>query len=258
MVHDSRTVEVPQQTCLEQKKMIKLLESTHMTIGISLTSPSEQSKPTGNWKSNISNNLKAQLMEHLEYLFQKNFQALVPFLWWFKQWKLSYWKDPCGRSPCRTVSHGGAGEGCEESWPWGGGSSRDVMDQGTDCNPYSLFSCAHGKEQGGKTGSKVEPSKKRRVGGRCFKICFCSSLSFPNVIGNNLNSFVLKSTLLPALVPCPYLSPGIICIFSPLCRWIRWGEIEEPWWAPGIQPGSALHRLLLSTRSLYACKQEIN
>ena len=39
-------------------------------------------------------------------------------------------------------------------------------------------------------GSKAEPGKKGGVGGRCvFKIWFCFSLSYSDLIGNKLISF---------------------------------------------------------------------
>ena len=47
-----------------------------------------------------------------------------------------------------------------------------------------------------RNGSEVEPGKKGGVGGRCFKIWFYFSLSYSDLIGDELNSL---------------FSPGSVC-----------------------------------------------
>ena len=57
--------------------------------------------------------------------------------------------------------HTGAREECKESSSWGGRSSK------TDWTPHSLPPLRCCGEGGREIGSKAEPGKKRRMGGRC-------------------------------------------------------------------------------------------
>jgi len=46
-----------------------------------------------------------------------------------------------------------------------------------------------------RTGSEAEPGKKGGVGGRCFKIWFYFSLSYSDLIGDELNSLFSPSSV---------------------------------------------------------------
>jgi len=46
-----------------------------------------------------------------------------------------------------------------------------------------------------RIGSEVEPGQKAGVGGRCFKIWFYFSLSYPDLIGDELNSLFSPSSV---------------------------------------------------------------
>jgi len=46
-----------------------------------------------------------------------------------------------------------------------------------------------------RNGSEAEPGKKGGVGGRCFKICICFSLSYSDLIGDELNSLFSPSSV---------------------------------------------------------------
>jgi len=46
-----------------------------------------------------------------------------------------------------------------------------------------------------RNGSEVEPGQKGRVGGRCFKIWFYFSLSYSDMIGDELNSLFSPSSV---------------------------------------------------------------
>jgi len=47
----------------------------------------------------------------------------------------------------------------------------------------------------GRNGSETEPGKKGGVGGRCFKIWFYLSLSYSDLIGDELNSLFSPSSV---------------------------------------------------------------
>ena len=151
------------------------------------------------------------------------------------------------RSLWRTVSHerklhaGGEAE-CEESSPWGTKSSRDNV-WWTGHNPRSPSPCAARGEEGEKW-EWVEPRKKGGIGGKCFKIWLCFSLSYSDVISDEFNSLSSPSSVCFVrgsnwwvISPCPCLDPRAFHhISSPLSNW--GGEvIERFWWAPGICPG---------------------
>jgi len=52
---------------------------------------------------------------------------------------------------------------------------------------HSPYPCAAGREEVEKIGNVVEPGKEGGMGGRCFKIWFHFTLTYPNLIGNKLN-----------------------------------------------------------------------
>jgi len=78
--------------------------------------------------------------------------------------------------------HAGVGEECEESSPEEEAAAETMCDElttvPTPCPPVLL-----GGRRQRKIRSEVEPGKKGRVGGRCFKICFYFSLSYSDLIG---------------------------------------------------------------------------
>jgi len=75
--------------------------------------------------------------------------------------------------------------------------------------------------------SEAEPRKKGGVGGRCFKIWIYFSLSYSDLIGDELNSLFSTSSVCFAsdsnwwvISPCPCLDPGAFHhISSPLPSW---------------------------------------
>jgi len=65
-----------------------------------------------------------------------------------------------------------------------------------------------------RNGSEAEPGKKGGVGGRCFKIWFYFSLSYSDLIGDELNSLFSPSSICffrdsnwRVIPPCPFLDP---------------------------------------------------
>ena len=83
----------------------------------------------------------------------------------------------------RVEAHAGAGEECEESFPWRGKSDRNSM-WWTDHNLHLPSPCATGEGWGRGFGSEEEPRKKGEVGEGAIKIWFYFSLSYSNLIGN--------------------------------------------------------------------------
>ena len=108
------------------------------------------------------------------------------------------------------------------------------------CPPEPL-----GGEKGEKREVKLSPGR-REGGGRCFKIWFYFSLSYSDLIGDELNFlFSLSSVCFVrdsnwwVISPCPYLDPRALHPnSSPLFSW-GGGVTEQFWWAPGTYPGQS-------------------